>query len=137
MKNRLIIGLICILLGGLVIAIPWALFPVCPHDEMKMACFYTAKAETGVGAMIAAAGILYILFKNKGIRIGLGLAQILNSALIIALPLWLTGICKMSTMVCRIGTYPAWLVAGILLCAVSVINAAYLILLGKKHEKES
>ena len=44
MKNRTIFAAAFVLLGLLVILAPTVLFPVC-ESEMKMACFFTKKAE--------------------------------------------------------------------------------------------
>ncbi|MBR5975509.1 MAG: DUF4418 family protein [Clostridiales bacterium] len=131
MKNRIIFAAIFVLLGLLVILAPTVLFPVC-ESEMKMACFFTKKAEIGVGLLIAAIGVVSVFLKNKDIRIGLSIAQVLNAALVLALPLKLTGLCKKSDMACRVKTLPALIVLSVLL---AVAAAAEIFILAKSEQE--
>ena len=126
MKNRIIIAAAFILLGLLVILAPTVLFPVCESD-MKMACFFTKKAEIGVGLVIAALGVIYFFLKNKDIRLGISIAQFLNAGLVLAFPAKLTGLCKMSDMACRVKTYPALIVLSVLLALTAAVNIVFLI----------
>ncbi len=125
MKNRIIFASAFVLFGLLVILAPTVLFPVC-ESEMKMACFYTKEAEIGVGLVIAALGVIYFFLKNKDIRLGISIAELLNAALVLALPAKLTGLCKMSSMACRVKTYPALIVLSVLL-AVSAAADIFLL----------
>ncbi|MBP5492201.1 MAG: DUF4418 family protein [Clostridiales bacterium] len=132
MKNRIIFAAVFVLLGLLVILAPTVLFPVC-ESEMKMACFFTKKAEIGVGLVIVALGVIYFFLKNKDIRLGISIAQFLNAALVLALPLKLTGLCKMSDMACRVKTYPALIVLSVLL---AVSAAADIFLLARSENEK-
>ena len=126
MKNRILFAAAFILLGLLVILAPTMLFPVC-ESEMKMACFFTKKAEIGVGLVIAALGVIYFFLKNKDIRLGISIAQFLNAGLVLAFPAKLTGLCKMSDMACRVKTYPALIVLSVLLALTAAANIVFLI----------
>ncbi len=126
MKNRIIFAAAFILLGLLVILAPTVLFPVC-ESEMKMACFFTKKAEIGAGLVIAALGVIYVFLKNKDIRLGISIAQFLNAGLVLAFPAKLTGLCKMSDMACRVKTYPALIVLSVLLALTAAANIVFLI----------
>lgn len=126
MKNRIIFAAAFVLLGLLVILAPTVLFPVC-ESEMKMACFFTKKAEIGVGLVIAALGVIYFFLKNKDIRLGIAIAELLNAGLVLALPAKLTGLCKMSDMACRVKTYPALIVLSVLLALTAAVNIVFLI----------
>ena len=126
MKNRVIFAAAFILLGLLVILAPTVLFPVC-ESEMKMACFFTKKAEIGAGLVIAALGVIYFFLKNKDIRLGISIAQFLNAGLVLAFPAKLTGLCKMSDMACRVKTYPALIVLSVLLALTAAVNIVFLI----------
>lgn len=126
MKNRISISILFILSGLLVVLIPTVLFPVCSAEKMKMACFFTKKAEIGLGIVIAAIGALYFFFKNEGVRLGLSLTQILLSALVLLYPTKLIGICKSTDMACRVKTLPALIVVTVLLGVVSIGNSLYL-----------
>ena len=126
MKNRIIFAAAFVLLGLLVILAPTVLFPVCESD-MKMACFFTKKAEIGVGLVITAIGVIYFFLKNKDIRLGISIAQFLNAGLVLAFPAKLTGHCKMSDMACRVKTYPALIVLSVLLALTAAANIVFLI----------
>lgn len=126
MKNRISISILFILSGLLVVLIPTVLFPVCSAEKMKMACYFTKKAEIGLGIVIAAIGALYFFFKNEGVRLGLSLTQILLSALVLLYPTKLIGICKSTDMACRVKTLPALIVVTVLLGVVSIGNSLYL-----------
>lgn len=126
MKNRISISILFILSGLLVVLIPTVLFPVCSAEKMKMACYFTKKAEIGLGIVIAAIGALYFFFKNEGVRLGLSLTQILLSALVLLYPTKLIGICKSTEMACRVKTLPALIVVTVLLGVVSIGNSLYL-----------
>ncbi|MBO4747714.1 MAG: DUF4418 family protein [Clostridiales bacterium] len=131
MKNRIIFAAAFVLLGLLVILAPTVIFPVC-ESEMKMACFFTKKAEIGVGLLIAAIGVVSFFLKNKDIRIGLSIAQFLNAALVLALPLKLTGLCKKSDMACRVKTLPALIVLSVLL---AIVAASEIFILAKSEQE--
>ena len=126
MKNRILFAAAFILLGLLVILAPTVLFPVC-ESEMKMACFFTKKAEIGAGLVITALGVIYFFLKNKDIRLGISIAQFLNAGLVLAFPAKLTGLCKMSDMACRVKTYPALIVLSVLLALTAAVNIVFLI----------
>ena len=126
MKNRISISILFILSGLLVVLIPTVLFPVCSAEKMKMACYFTKKAEIGLGIVIAAIGALYFFFKNEGVRLGLSLSQILLTALVVLYPTKLIGICKNTEMACRVKTLPALIVVTVLLGVVSIGNSLYL-----------
>ena len=133
MKNRISISVLFILSGVLLVLIPTVLFPVCSTEKMKMACYFTKKAEIGLGIVIAALGVLYFFFKNEGVRLGISLSQILLTVLVLAYPLKLIGICRNSEMACRVKTLPALIVASVLLGVVSIGNSLYLTVFKKSE----
>ena len=133
MKNRISISILFILSGLLVVLVPTVLFPVCSTEKMKMACYFTKKAEIGLGIVIAAIGALYFFFKNEGVRLGLSLTQILLSALVLLYPTKLIGICKNTEMACRVKTLPALIVVTVLLGVVSIGNSLYLAVFKKSE----
>ena len=100
-----------------------------------MACFYTAKAEIGVGAVILILGIVTLALSDRKARLGISIAQFLNAILVLALPLKLTGICKMSDMACRAKTLPALIVISVILLVTAGVNAGYLAVTGGKDDK--
>jgi len=133
MKNRVISSIVFILLGAFIILTPTVLFRVCDSTEMKMSCYYTKHAEIGVGAVIAALGLLSLFTKDVKIRIGYSVSQLLNAALVLALPLKLTGICKMKSMDCQVRTLPALIVGTAFIAIAAIVNIIYLSRKGKEQ----
>ena len=65
MKNRIILGVVVVVFGLLIALGPQFLFKVCPVvGDVIMKCHWSAQAEIGVGALIAALGIALIVFAN-------------------------------------------------------------------------
>lgn len=126
MKNRVIVSIIYIVLGILVALVPTVLFPTCDATEMKMACYYTKQAEVGLGVLVAVLGIVALLSKNADVRRGLSIAVLGIAGLVVAYPLYLTGLCKMSDMMCRLRTLPALILISVVIGVVAIINFLYL-----------
>lgn len=126
MKNRIISSVSYIILGALLILTPTVLFPTCSIEKMKMACYYTGRAEIGLGVLIVALGIVVIALAKQTIRVGISIAQIGIGILALLYPIKLIGLCGMSEMDCRIQTFPAIIVISILLMIVSALNVWYI-----------
>jgi CHASE2 domain-containing sensor protein len=91
-----------------------------------MACHWTARAELGVGFMIAALGFLLLAFKSAKARLGLACAVFLSGALALSFPHALIGGCEMETMACRAIAFPALTVLSILTVVGSMLEIFYL-----------
>jgi len=132
MKKR-IIGIIFTVLGLLIAIGPQFLFKVCkPMGEMFMKCYWSARAEIGVGAVIAALGIALIVFICSKIRLGLVIGIFLSGINALLIPHALIGGCAMHTMPCREIAFPAITVISILLLIAAGI---YIFVLLKQKEK--
>jgi len=126
MKKR-ITGIIFTVLGLLIAIGPHFLFKVCePKGDMIMKCFWSARAETGVGAVIAALGIAFIVFTCSKIRLGLVIGIILSGINALLIPYVLIGGCAMESMTCRKITFPAITVISIILLVAAAIYTVYL-----------
>lgn len=150
MKNRILISIILIILGLLIALGPIILFPVCgihaeetEHEmakeiqegamqQAKMKCFWTARAELGIGILIAILGVLHFILKSEQLRIGLSIGAILNGVLALLIPNTLIGVCRKAGMMCRIGTLPALTIFSSLVIIVCTVNVFYLYRLRKK-----
>jgi len=131
MKKR-IIGIIFTALGLLIALGPQFLFKVCePMGDMIMKCHWSARAEIGVGAVIAIFGIALIIFTCKGIRLGFVVGILLSGIHALLIPYALIGGCPMHTMPCRKIAFPAITVISIL---VIVLAGLYTIYLARKKE---
>jgi len=116
MKIRIIGGTAAIVLGLLIALGPQFLFKVCePMGENFMKCHWTAQAEIGIGALIAALGIALTLFAAPKTRLGLTIGILLSGILALLIPHVLIGGCAMESMPCRKIAFPAITVISILL----------------------
>jgi len=128
MKKR-IIGFIFTALGLLLALGPQFLFKVCERthmDEMPMKCYWSAQAEIGIGAVIAALGIALIVFTCARIRLGLVIGILLSGINALLIPYVLIGGCTMHTMPCRKIAFPAITVISLLLLIGAGIYTVYL-----------
>lgn len=163
MKNRLITGIIFIILGLLIALGPITVFPiceVCTADQLTvqrsaqgkmmsdscnvqasgsdssmtspMKCFWTARAELGIGFLISVAGLLLVLLRRRQARFGLTLALGLNGILALLIPLVLIGVCSDAQSSCRVLALPALSILSSFVIVLSVINAIYLYKTEKK-----
>jgi hypothetical protein len=127
MKNRIVSGGAAIVSGLLIALGPRFLFKVCPVvDGRIMKCHWSAQAEIGVGAVIAALGIALIVCTNPKIRLGLTIGIFLSGVLALLIPHALIGGCAMHSMPCRVITFPAITVISILLLITAAFNTLYL-----------
>jgi len=128
-----IIGIIFTALGLLIALGPQFLFKVCePKGDMIMKCYWSARAEIGVGAVIAVLGIALIVFSCSKIRLGLVIGIFLSGINALLIPHALIGGCAMHSMPCRKIAFPAITVIGILL----LIGAGiYIFVLSKQTKK--
>lgn len=117
---------------GLLIAIvPQFLLPVCSASiETKagrfipMRCFWTARVELAVGALIVLVSILLFLSRNRSTTLYLHIVLTGLGVVALLLPTNLIGVCMSPTMPCRIGTLPALIVLSGLVIAIGLAGLA-------------
>jgi len=126
MNNRVFSAIFFTLTGLLVAVGPQTAFKVCDTDMMVMKCFYTARAELGVGILIAVIGIALFFLSNRGTRNGLNIALIPAGILTALIPTVLIGVCGGEHMPCHKLTLPALVLLGAMITAGAVVNAVYL-----------
>ncbi|SHI03137.1 protein of unknown function [Sporobacter termitidis DSM 10068] len=133
MKNRLLSGIAVAVFGLLLALVPVCIFPACAKvietaagGTVPMKCFWSGQAEIGVGLLILCGGVLLIVFKSPLTRIGVSVMTALAGVLGLLVPTLLIGGCEMSTMACRMTTFPAAVVLSILTVAACAANAHYL-----------
>lgn len=130
MKNKLFASIPSIILGILIAIAPLTFAKVCQTEGgMHMACYYTGRAALGIGLVIAVLGIV-ALFVKENVRIGLSIAVIVNSLLMIAVPTFLIGVCKSQMMHCASVTRPTLIVLSVL----SLVFAAISVYLDSKED---
>ncbi len=133
MGTRNLKGLIVAVLGLLVILVPLLIFPPCSHmleleggGETPMKCFWSGRAEIGIGFLILCAGLLLIFGKSAETQRFVSIFAILTSLVGIAIPAFLIGGCAMKTMTCRTTTFPALYILhalSIVVCVLNIVNA--------------
>ncbi len=116
-------GALLVILGILIMLTPWIIFPVCEMHgsyiettsgmKFPMACGDTARAETGLGALIIVSGGLLIARQCHDTRKDVGVFSIATGVLVILYPTFITGMCKMATHPCRQLTLPALEILGV------------------------
>lgn len=122
MKNKLFASIPSIILGILIAIAPLTFAKVCQSEGgMHMACYYTGRAALGIGLVIAVLGIV-ALFVKENVRIGLSIAVIVNSLLMIAVPTFLIGVCKSPMMHCASATRPTLIVLSVLALVFAAIS---------------
>jgi hypothetical protein len=127
MKNRIFSGGAVIVFGLLIALGPQFLFKVCPVEGgMIMKCHWSAQAEIGIGALIAALGAALIVFANPNTRLGLTIGIFLSGVLALLIPHVLIGGCSGHSMPCQKITFPALTVISVLLLIAAAFNALYL-----------
>jgi len=122
------IGAVLVLLGIIVILTPWIIFPVCEMEGLyvqavsgmnfPMPCGWTARAETGIGALIAVAGGLLIARSTPETQQAVGIFAIALGALVVLFPTVLIGMCKVASHPCRMTTLPALEILGVIVIVI-------------------
>jgi len=117
-------GALLVILGILVILTPWVLFPVCEMEglflktasgvQMPMKCGWTARAETGMGALIVLAGGMLIARHTPETRQAVGVFTIAFGVLVVLFPTFLIGMCALADHPCRMTTLPALELLGVI-----------------------
>jgi hypothetical protein len=91
-----------------------------------MLCFWTARAEFGLGLLVIFGGLLLALSKTTERRLGVTLMLAGTAVFGAAIPYALIGVCLAESASCRAGTLPALLILSALLLLFSLINCRYL-----------
>ena len=148
MKNRVVTSVLFIFIGALLILFPLYILPVCPlpdaqaipattvagegHIHMHstpgkiMKCFWTARAEIGIGSLVIAIGALVLFSRSLFVRMGLSMALACTAVLAAAIPTILIGVCGNEMMRCNMGAKPALILLAIVLVIAAISNVLYL-----------
>lgn len=121
--KKYIVGMLIVIIGLLVAFAPFGFAHVCfpKADGGFMKCHWMGEAVRMLGGLIAALGIVFLLFKSS--RIGIAFSTIGLGICLILLQTVVIGTCKTATMSCNVYTKPTILLLAIALIAV---NAGYL-----------
>jgi len=121
--KKYVVGALIVIVGLLVFFASFGFAHVClPRaDGSFMKCHWMGEAVRMLGGLIAALGVIFLLFKSSRIgiafsNIGLGICLILLQTIVI-------GTCKNVAMHCNVYTKPVIILLAIILM---IINAGYL-----------
>ena len=146
MKNRIVSSVLFIFIGALLILFPLYILPVCPLPDAQtipattmagdghmhstpgkiMKCFWTARAEIGIGSLVIAIGALVLFSRSLFVRMGLSMALACTAVLAAAIPTILIGVCGNEMMRCNMGAKPALILLAIVLAIAAISNVLYL-----------
>ena len=122
MKKAVISGVVVILFGLLIALGPQFLFEVCGHGEgIYPRCHWSARAEIGMGLLIAALGACMIVFTDPKTHVGLLIGIFLSAIIVIGIPHFLIGGCSSPSMKCRTIAFPALTIESVVLLIFSVV----------------
>jgi len=122
MKKIIIISAVIIALGLLIALGPQFLFKVCLHEgDSFPRCHWSARAEIGIGFLIAALGVCMIVFTETKTRLGLSIGVFLSGIIALSIPHALIGGCGMMAMQCRKVAFPALTVESVVLLVFSAV----------------
>ena len=128
MPKRLI-GTVIIILGLLIVLTPWYIFPICGRGryapgpgliDKPHRCTNTLYAESALGILTIAVGGIALRSASKKNMIVVSASLMVLAIMVCLFPLRLTGLCKMATMPCRMGTLPALITISIMMAITAV-----------------
>ena len=129
-----IAGVIAIVLGFIVAAVPHYIFPVCQYygmlletaagTQVPMKCFWTGNAEIALGAMMIVTGLLLVVSRQKESRMLLGVVLGSLGVMVALVPTYLIGVCAVLDHPCHAGTQPALILLGVIIIIVAIITIA-------------
>lgn len=94
----------------------------CVPDVGRLAiCYWTARAEIGIGLLIVALGTCMLVFADRKIHFGLAIGTLFSSIIAWAVPNLLIGGCSSLVMRCHKVAFPALTVVSVVLFIFSVI----------------
>jgi len=127
MKKTIIVSSIVMALGLLIALGPQFLFKVCAlHGGVIPLCHWTARAELGMGMVIAALGFCLIIFPDPKTQLGLAISIFLIGIMVLGIPHALIGGCSMKTMSCQKTAFPVLTIEGIILLILSAAMVVYI-----------
>jgi hypothetical protein len=125
-KKSFIFSTVVILLGLLIALGPQFLFKVCSiHGVTFPLCHWTARAELGMGMLIAALGICLIIFTDLRTQLGLYIGVFLTSIIVLGIPHALIGGCNANIMACRKVAFPAITIISVIALVFSAAIVVY------------
>ena len=113
---------------GLLIALgPQFLFKVCTvHNGVLPLCHWSAQAELGIGMLVAALGLCFIVFSDPKTQQGFAIGVFLTGIIVLGIPHALIGGCTAKTMACHKVAFPALTVEDVILLLYSAVMVVFI-----------
>ena len=129
MKKSIINGVIIAVFGLLIALGPRFLFRICGIEsccqETIPDCYWVGQALLGIGFLITALGLCFIVFDDEKVQLGLLIGVFLAGIVTIFIPNGLLQVCQDATMSCKTTMLPAITVIGAALLAYSGFTIVY------------
>jgi hypothetical protein len=126
LNKRLTYGITIVILGLLIALGPRFLFLTCTvHNGILPLCHWSAQAELGMGMLVAALGLCFIVFSDPKTQQGLAIGIFLTSIIVLGIPHALIGGCTAKTMACHRIAFPALTIEGVILLVFSAVMVVY------------
>lgn len=134
-KKGILFGIVITVFGLLITIGPQTFWHVCRSDgDMRMPCFYTARAELAIGIGIAILGIVFALSKSQKAKQALSIAVGLSGIYAFIVPNWLIGVCGAEHMHCHAVTKPAVSLVSIALIVLAIVSYVVYLREGVKED---
>ncbi|MDR1915166.1 MAG: DUF4418 family protein [Synergistaceae bacterium] len=128
-------GLFFLVFGILIAVGPKYIFKICEQNHGHVTnCLWSARAELGIGIVIALLGAAYILSSAVPMLAGLSLSILFNGTLAFLIPNILIGMCEHHNMDCRLITLPSLNVISLLVTLAASVNTIRLI---RKYRRDT
>ena len=101
--------------------------PCAAHEDGSwMTCHWAGQALTGVACLMAVLSCVKLALNRAGVKLGIAVSMVPAALLAIGVPGTLIHLCVMDTMRCRAVMRPGAIVFGVLIAALSVVDALVL-----------
>ena len=101
--------------------------PCATHDDGSwMTCHWAGQALVGLSCALAVLSALKLAFSSAQVRLGIAIATIPSAVLAVFIPGQLISLCMMNSMRCHSVMRPGATVFGVLIAAISLIDALML-----------
>ncbi len=120
MKPAFFTGLLMLVLGSVLACLALFVVPYC-HTEAPMQCFWTVRAVSCIGAVVAIAGVL-MQFVERGVAMGLQISNILFGVLAMLFSTVVIGFCPDALMECRTKGNGVLLIAGAVISLAALLD---------------
>jgi hypothetical protein len=88
-------------------------------------CYWSARAEIGIGMLIAALGLCLLIFNDPKTQLGLLIGVFMSGIVAIGIPYALIGGCNIMSMACRSVTFPAITIVSVILLVYTAILVVF------------